>query len=81
MPRKHFCSLLMSVAAFLFAAGAAAQAYPDRPIKLESEPVKSKLVAQGQVVQALPLAEFAKGLDSDIARWKTVIETARITIE
>jgi tripartite-type tricarboxylate transporter receptor subunit TctC len=48
---------------------------------LESEPVRSKLVAQGQVVQALPPAEFAKVLDSDIARWKTVIESARITIE
>jgi tripartite-type tricarboxylate transporter receptor subunit TctC len=48
---------------------------------LESEPVKSKLVASGQVVQALPPAEFAKVLDSDIARWKTVIESARITIE
>jgi tripartite-type tricarboxylate transporter receptor subunit TctC len=34
MPRKHFCSLVISIAAFLFAAGVAAQAYPDRPIKL-----------------------------------------------
>ena len=48
---------------------------------LESEPVRARLVAQGQVVQALPPVEFAKVLDTDIARWRAVIETAKITIE
>jgi tripartite-type tricarboxylate transporter receptor subunit TctC len=33
------------------------------------------------VVQGLPPAEFAKVLDSDIARWRTVIESAKIVIE
>jgi tripartite-type tricarboxylate transporter receptor subunit TctC len=45
---------------------------------LENPAVKTKLVEQGQVVQALPPAEFAKVLDSDIQKWKVVIESAKI---
>jgi tripartite-type tricarboxylate transporter receptor subunit TctC len=45
---------------------------------LDSVPVSSKLVEQGQFVQALTPGAFAKVLDSDIQRWKTVIEKAKI---
>jgi tripartite-type tricarboxylate transporter receptor subunit TctC len=48
---------------------------------LESAAVSAKLAAAGQVVQALPPVEFAKVLDGDIVRWRTVIESARIVIE
>jgi tripartite-type tricarboxylate transporter receptor subunit TctC len=48
---------------------------------LDNPDVSAKLAATGQVVQGLPPAEFAKVLDSDIVRWRTVIENAKIVIE
>jgi tripartite-type tricarboxylate transporter receptor subunit TctC len=48
---------------------------------LDNPEVSAKLAATGQVVQGLPPAEFAKVLDSDIVRWRTVIESAKIVIE
>jgi tripartite-type tricarboxylate transporter receptor subunit TctC len=45
---------------------------------LDKPDIQAKLMETGQVVQALPPAEFANLLDRDIQRWKTVIETAKI---
>ena len=47
---------------------------------LDDPAVKAKLLEQGNVAQALPPAEFAKVLDADIQRYKTVIETAKIEL-
>jgi tripartite-type tricarboxylate transporter receptor subunit TctC len=48
---------------------------------LDSPPVKSNLLDQGSVIEAQGPAEFARTFDSDIARWKIVIETAKIEAE
>jgi tripartite-type tricarboxylate transporter receptor subunit TctC len=45
---------------------------------LDKPDVAAKLMETGQVVQALPPAEFGKVLDADIQRWKVVIEGAKI---
>jgi tripartite-type tricarboxylate transporter receptor subunit TctC len=55
--------------------------YSTFKVSLDSPLVRAKLIEQGQSVQALSPVEFAKVLDSDIQRWKTVIESARITVE
>jgi tripartite-type tricarboxylate transporter receptor subunit TctC len=48
---------------------------------LDNPEIKAKLQEQGNVAQALPPAEFAKVLDGDIQRYRTVIESAKITLE
>jgi tripartite-type tricarboxylate transporter receptor subunit TctC len=48
---------------------------------LESQAVRDKLMESGTVVQASPPAAFAKTLASDIARWKVVIESAKIELD
>ena len=48
---------------------------------LDSAAVRGALQAQGNVPQGLPPAEFAKVLDSDIARYKVVIESAKIELQ
>jgi len=48
---------------------------------LESPAVRDKLMETGQVVQGAPPAEFAKILDSDIQRWKVVIDAAKIELQ
>jgi tripartite-type tricarboxylate transporter receptor subunit TctC len=48
---------------------------------LESPSIKSKLLDQGSVIEGQGSAEFATIMDSDIARWKTVIEAAKIETE
>ena len=48
---------------------------------LDNPEIKAKLLEQGNVAQALPPPEFAKVLDADIQRYKTVIETAKIQLE
>ena len=48
---------------------------------LESPAVRSKMLDQGNVPQGLPPAEFAKVLDSDIQRYRSIIESARITLD
>jgi len=55
--------------------------YREIKISLDDPAIKTKLLDQGNVAQALPPAEFAKVLDSDIQRYKTVIETAKIQLE
>ena len=47
---------------------------------LDDPAIKAKMLEQGNVAQALPPAEFAKVLDSDIARYRKVIETAKIEL-
>jgi tripartite-type tricarboxylate transporter receptor subunit TctC len=48
---------------------------------LDNPEIKAKLQEQGNVAQALPPAEFAKVLDGDIQRYRTVIDSAKITLE
>ena len=48
---------------------------------LDNPANKAKLLEQGNVSQALPPAEFTKVLDSDIARYRSIIESAKITLE
>ena len=48
---------------------------------LDTPATRSTLAAGGNVAQGLPPAELAKVLDSDIARWKTVIERAKIDLQ
>ena len=48
---------------------------------LDSAPVREKLMETGQVVQGASPADFARTLDADIARWKTVIEGAKIELQ
>jgi tripartite-type tricarboxylate transporter receptor subunit TctC len=55
--------------------------YREIKTSLDDPAIKAKLLEQGNVAQALPPAEFAKVLDADIGRYKTVIETAKITLE
>jgi len=47
---------------------------------LDNPEIKAKLLEQGNVAQGLPPAEFAKALDADIQRYRTVIETAKIEL-
>jgi len=55
--------------------------YREMKTSLDDPSVKAKLLEQGNVAQALPPAEFAKVLDTDIARYKTVIERAKIELQ
>ena len=55
--------------------------YREIKTSLDDPAIKAKLLEQGNVAQALPPAEFAKVLDADIQRYKTVIETAKIRLE
>jgi tripartite-type tricarboxylate transporter receptor subunit TctC len=48
---------------------------------LDTPANKAKLLEQGNVSQALPPAEFTKVLDADIARYRAIIESAKITLE
>jgi len=48
---------------------------------LDGAAVKNKMLEQGNVTQALPPAEFAKVLDSDIQRYRAIIESAKIKLE
>ena len=55
--------------------------YRELKQSLDNPEIKAKLLEQGNVAQALPPAEFAKVLDADIQRYKTVIETGKIQLE
>ena len=55
--------------------------YREIKVSLDDPAIKAKLLDQGNVAQALPPAEFAKVLDADIQRYKTVIETAKIQLD
>jgi tripartite-type tricarboxylate transporter receptor subunit TctC len=55
--------------------------YRELKTSLDDPAIKAKLLEQGNVSQALPPAEFAKVLDADIQRYKTVIETAKIELQ
>jgi len=55
--------------------------YRELKTSLDDPSVKAKLLEQGNVAQALPPAEFAKVLDADIARYRTVIEKAKIEVQ
>jgi tripartite-type tricarboxylate transporter receptor subunit TctC len=48
---------------------------------LDSPGVRDKLMATGQVVEGAPPSAFAAVLDTDIKRWKEVIEGAKIELE
>jgi len=48
---------------------------------LESPAVKARMQEQGNVVQALPPREFAKTLDEDIQRYRSIVESAKITVD
>ena len=48
---------------------------------LDSAPVREKLMESGQVVEGTTPAAFATKLDADIARWKTVIDAAKIELQ
>ena len=48
---------------------------------LDSPGVRDKLMETGQVVQGSPPPEFARILDSDIQRWKVVIDSAKIELQ
>lgn len=48
---------------------------------LDSQAVIAKLQEQGNEPVGLPPAEFAKVLDEDIARYRSIIESARITVD
>lgn len=54
--------------------------YRELKQSLDNPEIKAKLLEQGNVAQALPPAEFAKVLDADIQRYKTVIESAKIEL-
>jgi len=55
--------------------------YREIKASLDDPVIKAKLLEQGNVAEALPPAQFAKVLDADIQRYKTVIESAKITLE
>jgi tripartite-type tricarboxylate transporter receptor subunit TctC len=55
--------------------------YRELKTSLDDPTIKAKLLEQGNVTQALPPAEFAKVLDSDIQRYRKVIESANIKLE
>ncbi|MGB3071882.1 MAG: tripartite tricarboxylate transporter substrate binding protein [Ottowia sp.] len=55
--------------------------YSGLKASLESPAVKARMQEQGNVVQALPPREFAKTLDEDIQRYKSIIESAKITVD
>jgi tripartite-type tricarboxylate transporter receptor subunit TctC len=55
--------------------------YRELKTSLDDPTIKAKLLEQGNVTQALPPAEFAKVLDSDIQRYRKVIESARIELQ
>lgn len=48
---------------------------------LDSPTVKARMQEQGNVVQALPPREFAKTLDEDIQRYRSIVESAKITVD
>lgn len=48
---------------------------------LDSPAVRSRMMDQGNVPQGLSPSEFAKILDGDIQRYRSIIESARITID
>jgi tripartite-type tricarboxylate transporter receptor subunit TctC len=48
---------------------------------LDSPGVRDKLMESGQVVEGAPPSAFATVLDSDIKRWKVLIETAKIDLQ
>lgn len=48
---------------------------------LDSPAVRSRMMDQGNVPQGLSPSEFAKVLDGDIQRYRSIIESARITID
>jgi tripartite-type tricarboxylate transporter receptor subunit TctC len=48
---------------------------------LDSPSVRDKLMETGQVVEGAPPSAFATVLDSDIKRWKVLIETAKIDLQ
>jgi tripartite-type tricarboxylate transporter receptor subunit TctC len=48
---------------------------------LDDPAVKAKLIEQGNVALGLPPPEFAKVLDADIARYKAVIDSAKIELQ
>jgi tripartite-type tricarboxylate transporter receptor subunit TctC len=48
---------------------------------LDDPAVKAKLLELGVIAQGLPPAEFAKVFESDIARYKKVVETAKIELQ
>jgi tripartite-type tricarboxylate transporter receptor subunit TctC len=50
-------------------------------LALETASVKDKLAEQGNLAQALPPAEFARVLDSDIQRYRAIVESAKITLQ
>jgi tripartite-type tricarboxylate transporter receptor subunit TctC len=70
----------------IFAPAKTPQAIVDRlygalKAALDSPDVRAKLLEQGNVAQALPPAEFAKVLDSDIQRYRAIIDSAKITLD
>lgn len=48
---------------------------------LDSPTVKARMQEQGNVVQALPPREFARTLDEDIQRYRSIVESAKITVD
>ena len=54
--------------------------YRELKTSLDDPAIKAKMLEQGNVTQALPPAEFAKVLDSDIQRYRKVIESAKIEL-
>ncbi|MFC6281420.1 MULTISPECIES: Bug family tripartite tricarboxylate transporter substrate binding protein [Polaromonas] len=48
---------------------------------LDSPAVRSRMMDQGNVPQGLSPSEFARVLDGDIQRYRSIIESARITID
>ena len=55
--------------------------YRELKTSLDDPAIRAKMLEQGNVTQALPPAEFAKVLDSDIQRYRKVIESANIKLE
>lgn len=48
---------------------------------LDNPSVRSRMLEQGNVPQALPPGEFARVLDADIQRYRAIIESARISLD
>jgi tripartite-type tricarboxylate transporter receptor subunit TctC len=48
---------------------------------LDNPSVRSRMLEQGNVPQALPPGEFARVLDADIQRYRSIIESARISLD
>jgi tripartite-type tricarboxylate transporter receptor subunit TctC len=48
---------------------------------LETPSVKAKMLEQGNVPQALSPIEFARVLDADIQRYRSIIDSAKITLD